>query len=502
MNTRFSMSDPTPDGIAQPENVILRSLTLSGSSPDAIVFALIDSFERRFWSDGSRLPSIRDFAKVRVVSRYAVVEAYDRLVAMGYLEARRGAGFFVTYGHSGRRPPDAAGPVYDRASDDPVELTRALLQDSTGALKVGAPWLPEDWIDAQYVQTSVRAVSRRPGHLFLQPGHPLGYGPLRSQIARIAGGLDISVEPSAILLCTGSSQAIDLISRHLLSPGDAVLVDDPSCFHVCNYLRWFGVQLIPIPRAANGPDIEALTTAARTHRPKAYFTQTVLQNPTGSTTAMQSLLPILTLAKECDFFIIEDDRNADFESLPMTRLATLDGLERVIYLRSFSTTLPGSFRVGFVIANQSVIDALVRIKLRLSVTSSQFSEMVLHHMVLEGQYRKFLERLRGRINQARIATLEQFDSIGMDLFFRPRDGHFLWARVPGCDDATELIPMAERHGVMLATGGPFRPIPSVSPWMRFNVGHCTDPRLMALLTEACARTNPIRPERSFDQELT
>jgi DNA-binding transcriptional MocR family regulator len=459
-------------------------ITLSGTSVDAIVFALVDSFERRMWPLGSRFPSIREFAREHGVSRYAVVEAFDRLVALGYLEARRGSGFFAAYSYPvGARLERTLHDSTLRTADDPVELTRALLQDATGALKVGAPWLPEHWIDADYVQAAVRAVSRRPGSLFLQHGHPLGYGPLRIQLARKVSGLDIPVEPASVLLCTGSSQAIDLIARHFLRPGDAVLVDDPCCFHVCNYLRWYGLKLVPIPRTAQGPDLQGLSGAAKVHQPKAYFTQTVLQNPTGSTTAPQALMRILSIAREWDFVIVEDDRNADFESLPSTRLATLDGLDRVIYLRSFSMTLPGSFRVGFVMANERVIDALIRIKLRLSVSSSQFSEMVLHHLLLDGHYRKFADRLRSRTAQARGATLAQFDALGIDVFCRPRDGHFLWARVPECNDSTELIELANRHNVMLATGAPFRPAPGPSPWMRFNVAYCEDPRLHAFLKD-------------------
>lgn len=462
----------------------LKSVFLSGTSVDSIVFALVDSFERRTWPIGSRFPSIREFARHYGVSRYAVVEAFDRLVAMGYLEARRGAGFFAVYAPGEARAETPSRSSVSRSSSDPVEFTRALLQDESGALKVGAPWLPESWIDAEYVQTAVRAVSRRPGSLFLQHGHPMGYGPLRIQIGRVADALDIPAQASDVLLCTGSSQAIDLIARHLLKPGDTVLVDDPGCFHICNYLRWFGVRLVPIPRHVNGPDVEALEVAARAHRPKAYFTQTVLQNPTGSTTSAQALIRILALARACDFQIVEDDRNADFESLPATRLAALDGLERVIYVRSFSMTLPGSFRVGYVIASDQIIDALIRIKLRLSVSSSQFSEMVLHHLLLDGHYRKFVDRLRTRTALARSATLDQFDALGLEVFCRPRDGHFLWARVPGCEDSTECIALAERHNVMLATGEPFRPAPGTSPWMRFNVAYCQDARLQAFLTDA------------------
>ena len=473
-----------------PDSTLLKSIALSGTSVDAIVFALIDSFERRLWPAGSRFPSIREFARQCGVSRYAVVEAFDRLVALGYLEARRGAGFFATHVQPDTRANRPSRASVGRSSSDPVELTRALLQDGGDALKVGAPWLPESWIDADYVQTAVRAVSRRPASLFLQHGHPMGYGPLRMQISRVAGALDIPSDPASVLLCTGSSQAIDLIARFLLQPGDAVMVDDPGCFHVCNYLRWFGVQLIPIPRHAQGPDIEALEEAARKYRPKAYFTQTVLQNPTGSTTSAQALIRILALARACDFKIVEDDRNADFETLPATRLAALDGLERVIYVRSFSMTLPGSFRVGYVIANDQVIDGLIRIKLRLAVSSSQFSEMVLHHLLLDGYYRKFVDRLRSRTSNVRTTTLAQFDALGLEVFCRPRDGHFLWARVPGCGDSAEFIGIAERHNVMLATGEPFRPNPGTSPWMRFNVAYCEDPRLQAFLSDAQRSRSP------------
>jgi DNA-binding transcriptional MocR family regulator len=163
------------------------------------------------------------------------------------------------------------------------------------------------------------------------------------------------------------------------------------------------------------------------------------------------------------------------------RLATLDQLNRVIYARSFSKTLSGSLRVGFLACAQGIIEELADIKMLTSITTSQFTERLVYLMLVDGHYRKYLSRLHERLGEARLNVVGAFERLGMEVFVEPADGMFVWARFSHIDDSLALSEASQGDGIMLAPGAVFRPHLERSPWMRFNVTACQDMRVQRWL---------------------
>ena len=154
----------------------------------------------------------------------------------------------------------------------------------------------------------------------------------------------------------------------------------------------------------------------------------------------------------------------------------------MIYARSFSKTLSGSLRVGFVACRQDIAHELADIKMLTSITSSQFAERLLYGMLLDGHYRKFLTRLRReRLGEARSSVLRAFERIGIELFSETSAGMFLWGRFPHIENSLPLAETAMQEGHMLAPGNVFRPHLEATPWMRFNVAICEEPRVVRWL---------------------
>jgi DNA-binding transcriptional MocR family regulator len=296
--------------------------------------------------------------------------------------------------------------------------------------------------------------------------------------------LGIAVSSSQIVLTHGTSQALELIIRHLLKPGDSALVDDPGYYNLFGNLRLHGVRMLAVPRNPDGPDIAAIEKLAPEHRPKVYFTQSVMQNPTGTDMSPHIGFRVLQLAEQYGFTVVEDDIFCDLQHKTTPRLATLDQLNRVIYARSFSKTLSGSLRVGFIACRRDIAEDLADIKMLSSITSSQFAERLLYLTLIDGHYRKYLARLRERLGEARIKVVQAFARLGIELLTEPDAGLFLWARFPGVDDALTLAEGATRAGVMLAPGTVFRPHLERTPWMRFNVAICEQPRALRCLEQA------------------
>ena len=461
------------------------SLTIrqKGDQPlaDQIVVGIKRQIDDRHLRPGSRLPSIRNFAQSYDVSRFTVVEAYDRLVAMGYLQSRRGAGFYIA---AATGPEGAARPAPSdnhQRNDELVWLVRRLLGADESTILAGGPWLPNSLLDEAGIRQSLNVLARKNGAYLLEYGHPFGYLPLREHLALMLGGLGVTAHPGQILLTQGTSQALELVIRYLLKPGDAALVDDPGYYNMFGNLRLHGVEMLAVPRNPDGPDLTALETLAAARRPKVYFTQSVMQNPTGSDMSPHVAFRVLQAAERHNFVVVEDDIFCDLQVKTTPRLATLDQLNRVIYARSFSKTLSGSLRVGFLACRQDVAAELADIKMLTSITTSQFTERLVYLMLTGGHYRKYLFRLQERLGEARLNVVRTFEHIGLELFVEPTDGMFVWARFPHVGDSLALAEASQRDGIMLAPGTVFRPHLERSPWMRFNLAVCEDTRVQAWL---------------------
>jgi DNA-binding transcriptional MocR family regulator len=460
------------------------SLNSASSLPliDQIVSGARALIDDRVLRPGMRVPPIRSFAETHGVSRFTVVEAYDRLVALGYLQSRRGAGFFVA-------PRQEPAPIIgncceqERAFDN-VGVLYQSLDNTSDRLKVGAGWLPAEWLDEEGVRRNIRTLSRRVDAHVVDYGTPRGYRPLREQLQIKLGDIGIAADPSQIVLTQGAMHALDIVFRYLVKAGDCVFVDDPGYWNLFPMLRLQGITLIGVPRTLDGPDTAALEALLSQHQPKVFFTHSVLHNPTACNQTPATAFRILQLAEKHNFLVVEDDTYADFHPGNATRLAQLDQLRRVIYVGSFSKTLSANLRVGFLACDMDLAAKLTDVKIITCVATSEFAERLVYLMLIEGHYRKFLERVQGRLADATARTLRLLEKSGLNVYAEPKGGMFVWAEAPGINDSAQLATQAAQEGVMLAPGNIFRPQMQPSPWLRFNIAYALDPRLERFLGDA------------------
>jgi DNA-binding transcriptional MocR family regulator len=342
-------------------------------------------------------------------------------------------------------------------------------------------------MDELGIRQNLAALARKNGTHLIEYGNPFGYLPLREHLAVMLSELGITAGANQIVLTHGTSQALDLITRYFVKPGDAVLVDDPGYYNLFGNLRLSGARLLGVPRNPDGPDLAALEALAAEHKPRIYFTQSAMQNPTGTDMSPHVSFRVLQLAERYDFRVVEDDIFCDLQIRKTPRLAALDQLDRVIYVRSFSKTLSGSLRVGFLAARQPIAEDLADVKMLSAITTSEFTERLIYSMLVDGHYRKFLTRLHKSLDDARLAAIRAFERIGLQMFVEPDAGMFLWARVPGIEDSLSLAESAQAQNIMIAPGVVFRPHLQPSPWMRFNVTTCDSPRVLRWLESVARR---------------
>lgn len=449
-------------------------------SDATLVDQIADTLGRRIEDQGlrpgTRLPSIRDLAQQLNVSRFTVVEAYDKLMARGLAESRRGAGFFVRARSgmltvpAGRQGAASAKMPAAPARLDLNWLLRSMFQETANANQMpgSCGLLPPAWLDEDLLNSAIRAVGRSARAGLLGYGRPQGFLPLRQQIAATLQADNIPAHPEHNLLTTaGVTHGLDLIARLLLRPGDTVLVEDPAWFVIFGRLQAYGARIIGIPRGPSGPDVVLLEKMAAQHKPKLFIVNTAVHNPTGHTLSAGAAYDVLRLAERHDFRVIEDDTYGDLHPGSPIRLATLDRLERVILVGGYSKMLAPSLRVGYIAAAPDLVQRLTDLKMLTGLTSPELGERVVHRVLTGGQYRRHIERVRARVDDARQRCLRGLLKLGVTVDAEPYAGMFVWG---DCGrDSEALARAAADEGLLLAPGSLFSPDQAPCTRMRFSV---------------------------------
>ncbi|MGO1602814.1 MULTISPECIES: aminotransferase-like domain-containing protein [unclassified Halomonas] len=447
------------------------------SKASQVANALLKAIDEGRLSPGTRVASIREAAQQFGVSKNTVIDAYDQLVALGHLNARQGAGFFVS------RP--LPSPIDEPANDlseavDSVSLLREQLVENF-AVRVGDGRAPASWMCGTELTRSIR----RRTDLFneindVEYGVPQGYSPLRERLALALAGRSIHASPDQIMMTFGANHAFDLIIRHFVGAGESVLVETPGYYPLFGKLRLAKAKLVGVPRTTDGPDLEEFERKAKQYRPRLFFLQSNAHNPTGSTMSLSNMHRLLKLAEHYGVTLVEDDVFADILPKGSAHLAALDGLERVIYVGTFSKTLSTGLRCGYVAGNRSIIRALVDIKMLTVVNSSTFNEMIVHDLLARGRYRRHLAQLRDRVAKAGATAIRVLDQIGVNDVIGPGGGYYLWAKLPPHINTTELAKRASETGIFIAPGAIFslRPDSTDANSMRINIAHANDHRFL------------------------
>ncbi len=298
----------------------------------------------------------------------------------------------------------------------------------------------------------------------------------------------VPVAAQSLIITFGASHAFDLIATTMLAAGDAVLVEDPGYFVLPMQLKAKGLRVIPVPRLADGTDLEVLEAAAKLHRPRMFFAQTLLHNPTGTSASAAKCHGILKIAERHNFLVTEDHVYTDLASPNMVSLAQIDELQRVIYVGSFTKVLGPGLRIGFIATRAELLQPLIEAKMLGVLSGSAVCEFVLREVLDGGKYRRHVERLRDRIAKARAAAARELEDAGLILESGAGEGIFLWARIPTRVDPDRLALDAQAHGVLLAKGALFSPTAQYRDCLRFNVAYAADPMLTQFLSAHTGRT--------------
>lgn len=367
---------------------------------------------------GSALPPSRTAARELGVSRNVVVLAYEQLGMEGYLEARVGSGTRVRRSLPGHllHPPSPSGrdaSTTERSGRVRLSEEGRRLAESEGIpIRCGGrpgPFLP-GVVGAEHFPT--RIWSRIAGRIWrdrpdavVAYGEAAGYRPLREALAdHVRRHRAVRCTADQVMVTSGSQQALDLVARMLVNPGDPVAVEEPGYRGAQIALAATGSRLVPVPVDAEGVALPEDATAFENAR--LLFITPSHQYPMGVTLPLERRLRLLEWARESDAWIVEDDYDSEFryESRPLPALQGLDPEGRVIYVGTLSKVLAPGLRAGFLVLPEELVAPFRRARAAADTHSPLILQATLAAFMAEGHLERHIARLRGIYEERRDAV--------------------------------------------------------------------------------------------------
>ena len=318
----------------------------------------------------------------------------------------------------------------------------------------------------------------------LQYGTTNGVAELREELVRFMGKVGIKVEgPEDVLITVGSQEALDIIGRVFINPGDYVITESPTYLAALQAFRIYGPRIIGIPMDEEGMRVDVLEDTLRKlsneGRVKFIYVIPTGQNPTGITMSMERRRALLDLASKYDVLIVEDDPYGYIyfgDGEPPSRLKAMDSEGRVIYLSTFSKIAAPGLRLGWVAASREVIRWFELAKQSIDLHTSTLNQYIAAELLRRGIIERNIPRIREIYRTKRdlmLQALSQYMPEGVS-WTKPSAGMFIWLTVPENIDTGEMLEIAiKKYGVAYVPGKSFYPNEEKRNNMRLNFTYPT-----------------------------
>jgi len=331
-----------------------------------------------------------------------------------------------------------------------------------------------------------------------------GYLPLREQICRHTNRYGISINTENVMITSGSQQALDLLGKIFINPGDRILVESPTYLGALQAWNAYGAEYVSVPSDKDGMVTDALEEALR-YGPKFVYVLPNFQNPTGVTLSLERRHQLVELADRYGVPIVEDDPYGQlrFEGDHLPSIVVLDGQYRgnhdhcyrgnVIYLSTFSKTLSPPIRLAWVVAPPEVIRKLVQAKQGADLHTATFNQIVAHEVSRGGfldQHIKLIRRVYKERRDAMLAAMDRYFPPEVD-WTQPQGGLFLWGSLPENLDSKDVLKQAIERNVAFVPGEPFYPNGGGHNTMRINFSNAST----EMISEGIARLGEVLYEK-------
>jgi DNA-binding transcriptional MocR family regulator len=474
-------------------------LTLDRTSDRAIYRQIAEQIKDQIAAGrlppGSQLPTVRQLADDLGVTRLTVQNAYAELQSSSWIEATVGRGTFVSdNARSGRRIAERNAPltadvvIEDMLAIGHVEGMRSLANASPDARLFPAD---EFW--------GVLANLRENAFAMAEYGSTQGDPDLRIELAALVRQRGVIAMPDDVLVTTGATQALSLVTQALCRPGDAVLVEQPTYLSFLNILKSLGAQATGVEMDEDGPKLDALERLAVQVRPRFFYTIPTFQNPTGRCMTPTRRRQVLELAERLGFMVVEDDLYAamTFDAPPPSALKADDHSDGVVYVSSFSKTFMPGMRLGYVVAPPALLHRLVDLRRATDLCGPPLLQRTMAEFLRRDGLKRHLRRVLPVYRERRNTLLA---ALAMNMpqgvhWTQPQGGFCCWLSLPPQPYFGDLYQAALRQGWAFAPGEVFLAQPSGQQHLRICFGQ-QPPETIRSGVEALARLIQARMEQA------
>ncbi len=443
-----------------------------------IAEGLLEQIENGTLRVGEKVPSIRRLSKQKRVSISTALQTYMWLESRGHLEARPKSGFLVRRPFANLIPEPRFGTPRTQphllGANDILATLVATTRDPE-CIPFAAGCVTPDLFPIRAMNLILRRiVNRQPLHS-ARYEFPPGIESLRRQIARRSPDVGCGFAAEDVVVTCGALEAVNLSLRAVAKPGDVVAVESPSYFGLLGSAAALGMKIVEIPtHPQEGMDLDRLESAIRKHRVKACIVMPNCHNPLGYVLPDKNKKALADLTARWNVAVIEDDVYGDlaYETPRPRTVKSFDKKGLVLLCSSVSKTLPGGYRVGWVVPGRYRAE-VERLKFLTTVATSTLSQMVVADFLSSGGYDRHVKRLRTalaeRVDTVRQAVARYFPE-GTRIS-RPAGGLLLWIEMPPKTDALKLYQAALAARIAILPGKIFSPSNRFRNHIRINCGH-------------------------------
>ncbi|WFA08335.1 PLP-dependent aminotransferase family protein [Tissierella sp. Yu-01] len=434
----------------------MKELVLDKSSNEPLYIQLYkqirDQIEKNELLD-EKLPSIRKLSKQLGVNNVTIINTYKLLEQEGYVYSVEGSGTYV------KKISLSEEITFLDDGDMDLMLSGILPihKDSINFASVSPT--PDLFPIKEFKQALIEVLDRDGGLAFLYP-EINGYEPLRESISKFLKlNYTINANMDQILITSGGQQGLDIIAKSMVNQGDVIIVENPTYSAAYEAFKSRGAKIIGIPMEDDGIHMETLKATIKRHNPKFLYIMTNYQSPTTYSYSREKKLEVLNLAKENDFYIIEDDFLTDlyFDNDIKTPLKSLDELDKVIFIKSFSKIFMPGVRIGFITLPNRLLKGIIKAKHTTDISSSGYLQRAFDLYLRKGYWKSHIANIRNVYSDKyniMIKELSILKKYGIE-YTEPNGGLSIWLKLPDTIDSIQLYKECLENNLSLVPGKVF-----------------------------------------------
>jgi GntR family transcriptional regulator of abcA and norABC len=431
--------------------------------------------ERGEWKEHDKLPSIRLLAQEINVHRLTVFKAYQLLKQHGKVYVKDKSGYYV---HPSSTLPDYAGntPI---ASSNYLKNHLSEIQRVSVVYQFSQALIDPNLLPNLFLSEYVKKVFDIYPKLMGTYSAVQGDEELRESLSRyILQHHRIQLSPDELLITSGAQQAIDLISRILIRPMDAILLERPTYSVAIDIFRQQGARLIPVDIHPDGYDLELVESLMMKYKPRLFYLNPTFHNPTGYTVPSNQRKQLVELAERYRCFLIEDDPFHDmyFDQEPPPPFFTYDTEGWVVYIRSFSKYVAPGLRICAVASRRPMMEHLLTAKSLSDNGTPLLNQKIFLHYFSSVRLQRHLEKLRTALHIRKDIMEEELSATGWK-WVSPQGGLNLWLNLPATISLEALLDKSMKQSISFVPGTICDPSRELQSWIRLSYSFVNEVQL-------------------------